>query len=287
MTSPRFLVFAAVLGFGVPTVDAASIYLDGGLSLGDNSGGIIDTFIIPPGISSATVSNPYQAGGAVNGFTDAPDDAYAYLFSAFGTPGVLHLSAEASNSDDDVLDPAPSLGHVEGSVGLSFGFTDSIAVGGMADGTLQLSYLWSGNEACEGNLATCTTAASFQPVGNGVTLTGVSSQVSGNVLFKTTADVPYSDGYVGLQATFSAFAECDSSYGGDCLALSNFSETAMFGDAVVLDSSGNIVPGATVTSQSGYDYTQALVEGTPEPGTLGMVVVGLAALAFWQRKRTC
>jgi len=43
--------------------------------------------------------------------------------------------------------------------------------------------------------------------------------------------------------------------------------------------------GATITAQSGYDYTQALVEGTPEPGTLGMVLVGLAALAFLLRKR--
>ena len=63
------------------------------------------------------------------------------------------------------------------------------------------------------------------------------------------------------------------------MALVNFANTAMLGDAVVLDSNGNVVPGATITAQSGYVYTQALVEGTPEPGTLGMVVVGLAALA--------
>jgi hypothetical protein len=280
MPSPRFLAFAGMLVLGAPCIDAASISLAGYAS-GDTFG----SFNIAPGISVATVSSPYASGGVLSGSTDNPIDTYYYSFNASGTPGLLHLSVEASNSNDDVTDPPPSGGAVNGIVVMSLSTTDFITIGGMSHGTFQFSYLFDGSEACVGNLATCTTAGGFNLNGNGLTIASVNSQGSGSPFFEATVDVPFSSGGVGIGATLTEGATCYTSYGGDCTALVNFSNTAMLGDAVVLDSNGNIVPDATITSQSGYDYTQSLVESTPEPGTLGMIVFGLTALAFGLRRR--
>ena len=52
--------------------------------------------------------------------------------------------------------------------------------------------------------------------------------------------------------------------------------TALVGDAVVYDSNGSIVPGATFVSQSGYNYAQPLQDtNTPEPSTFGMIAIAL------------
>jgi hypothetical protein len=61
--------------------------------------------------------------------------------------------------------------------------------------------------------------------------------------------------------------------------------TALIGGAVVYDTSGNIVKGATITSSSGYDYTQPLTEtNTPEPATFGLIGGALIAMAIVSTK---
>jgi hypothetical protein len=61
----------------------------------------------------------------------------------------------------------------------------------------------------------------------------------------------------------------------------DFSHTGVFGPAVVLDESGNIMPDGTITLGLGIDYMNAS-SSTPEPATLGAASAGLALLALWR-----
>ena len=90
--SVRVLAFAAMLSLSTPRLDASSIYL---LEF-DNMG-----FNVPTGIhSGTTIRNPYSAGGTISGFSAPPDSSYYYSYNAYGTPGLLHLSMEAENTDN-------------------------------------------------------------------------------------------------------------------------------------------------------------------------------------------
>ena len=58
---------------------------------------------------------------------------------------------------------------------------------------------------------------------------------------------------------------------------------SLIGNGVVLDNNRNVVPAATIASQSGYDYTQSITAASaPEPSTWLLPGAGLAA--FLARK---
>jgi hypothetical protein len=47
----------------------------------------------------------------------------------------------------------------------------------------------------------------------------------------------------------------------------------------------SLLAGVSLTSNSGFDYTQPLSSSTPEPATFGMIAIGLIGLASRLRKR--
>lgn len=67
-----------------------------------------------------------------------------------------------------------------------------------------------------------------------------------------------------------------------CSFTGDFLNTAAIGGALVVDAQGNPIPGATITSQSGFDYTRSLstpAESTvPEPSTMLLMSGGFVAL---------
>jgi hypothetical protein len=88
-------------------------------------------------------------------------------------------------------------------------------------------------------------------------------------------DLPIVNGWVDLIQSLYI----DSNHGS-----LDFLHTGLVGAAVVLDSNGDVVPNATITSDSGFDYTQPLPNPAPEPATFGMIAAGLAVLA-WRMRR--
>jgi hypothetical protein len=65
-------------------------------------------------------------------------------------------------------------------------------------------------------------------------------------------------------------------------ALSDFSHTATWGGMTITDASGNLITGWTVTSQSGFDYSQPFVD-VPEPSTFALLAIALPGLLLAMR----
>jgi hypothetical protein len=71
-----------------------------------------------------------------------------------------------------------------------------------------------------------------------------------------------------------------------CQEAGNFGDTFQLGGAVVLDSAGNAVNGVSITSSTGYDYTQALtLTSVPEPTTWRIMGATLGVLLLHLRRR--
>ena len=71
---------------------------------------------------------------------------------------------------------------------------------------------------------------------------------------------------------------CEAGGGPDCREKGLFLDSADVGGAVVLDQFFQIVPGATIVSDSGYDYSTPLPAEIPEPGTAGLLVLSVSFL---------
>jgi len=126
-----------------------------------------------------------------------------------------------------------------------------------------------------------------QIAGVGVCITVNGGKVDGcPVRYDATGTVllPFSSSGFSLNTSLQTAGRCVFAYAG-CDFTADFNDTALLGGAVIYDANGNVVQGATIVSQSGYDYTQPIpVSAVPEPATFGMTAIALAALAIRLRK---
>jgi hypothetical protein len=107
-----------------------------------------------------------------------------------------------------------------------------------------------------------------------------------------TSFIPFTFGspfYIGVTVNTEAWVGTIGAGGVEVgFAESDFSHTGVFGPAIVFDQFGNPVTGATVTSDSGYDYLSpsGAVTAAPEPGTLAPFALASIALAALRRPRS-
>ena len=115
-------------------------------------------------------------------------------------------------------------------------------------------------------------AGSYLFLPTGLSTVQISTPVSGgtSAFSFTLADAVRCPSYTALQV----------SMGESCTATVDFLDPAMITAASVYDVNGNLIPNATIVSQSGYSPPAA----TPEPASIFLCSTGLAGLAGTLRR---
>lgn len=96
--------------------------------------------------------------------------------------------------------------------------------------------------------------------------------------------VPISDGTTTLSYSLIALAECPSlsalqrSEGISCTAIADYLDPLSITGVSIYDSNGNLIPGASLTSESGFTVSSAAP--TPEPSTFFLLGTGSALLGW-------
>lgn len=87
-----------------------------------------------------------------------------------------------------------------------------------------------------------------------------------------------------LRAIATASSSCAMQSPG-CVASTNFGSTALIGNARFVDQSGNIIQGASLLSESGYNYINppGPLAAVPEPASIALAAAGLAFVLLRKR----
>ena len=175
------------------------------------------------------------------------------------------------------------------------GITDTVTVlgaDGLTNGFLQLVF------GLDGSITESVdffTGDGFNPdvVGNtffasGTVSLGANGISRGAVNGVVTLDVPVlfgADQLLALSLNTTASADILVSEG--YRVVTDFLNTATLTNASIRDSSGQLIPGARLSSATGYTYGELNTtppQSVPEPGTLAMVGLGLGVLYRSRRK---
>lgn len=99
--------------------------------------------------------------------------------------------------------------------------------------------------------------------------------------------VPISGNIADLSFSLTALAECPSltalqrSEGISCAAMADYLDPLTITGASIYDSNGNLIPNATLVSQSGFSLTSA---ATPEPSSIFLLGTGVSLLGLATRR---
>lgn len=131
----------------------------------------------------------------------------------------------------------------------------------------------------DGQTPTLTTTAGISSTVS-YTLLGGKISSNGQVFF------PFSGGGMNLFTGVTTSISCNDHLAGGCVGGADFLNTGEIGGAQVLDANGNVIPGATITSASGYNYAAPLGANVPEPSSAGFALgaAGLASLWLFRRR---
>lgn len=221
-------------------------------------------------------------------------------YSGFGASAQLNGAAKAGRGSIGIRS------RLDGSVGLPGGtiiarskviarFIDSIEVfNAPTAGFLQFQYRIEGSQEGEreGSQSTTSTTSTTTAVLNGTSIYNEARGAGGSASESSTsfATSAYVDGrhffdmrmYAELECKAGAFA---GEGGARCSSEVDFYNTLYILGALVFDSDMNLVEGATLTSESGFDYLNGVSE-VPVPAALPLFVSALGIFGFLGRRRS-
>jgi hypothetical protein len=239
----------------------------------------------------------------------APDSTHVVAFA--GETSFGHLAAASAVATNAVV------GYDFFSSSMIAGFTDTVTINGASSGFLSLDFTFHGavhkqsvnGSTATGNLLVQThnsagdvtyssggialdwfdtdpPAFAFQAGGTISSLHTATSLAPVNGSFEGQAIgqvlIPFSIASFDLSVGLTTVAFCHA----PCTTSSDFSNTALIGGYHILDNSLNPIPGATLTSESGYDYVTppgSAVAAAPEPGLTLLTAAVAFALARHSR----
>lgn len=160
---------------------------------------------------------------------------------------------------------------------------------------VDLSYILKNNLAahlatigvsCRASGCTAIESVSVPASGNSQGPQATPAPVTHAINNTATILVPYSNGTFGFQQQLYWDINCLGNTNSGCSLNLDFLHSALLGGAQVLDANLNAVSGATITSDSGFDYTAPLssTAAVPEPGTLALMAGALLSLAAFRRR---
>jgi hypothetical protein len=260
-----------ILGMLLALVGALSLLLLSPLSLRADS---IATNVSVD--SEASCSNSGTASATCSAsFTGESGSATAIGSLATGTFGA---SATFGTTNGAIT----SIGSSFADANFQYGFG---VTGGPATGTILLSLTATGTLGCiPPDPASCSANASL-----GFVTFYAGSLINNQIIALQTGatpiqiSMPYSPGNNPVEVfDLAANAACNEAGKGPgtCSATANFVDTVQITGAQVFDPSGNLVPGAIVTSDTGFNPNGGSTSSVPEPSSMFLLGAGLLALGL-------
>ncbi len=310
-TCSAFLLTLTAAWLATPA-DGASLYLSG---YAQTEYGTVNA---PPNSFPATATTAVTSSQTTTPGTDSNRNSSA-SYSAYMSLGDLGLSGGVSSFCNGITCGTETSGLL-----LDESATDQLTLAGVSSGVLAISFSVDGTFSGSSNnpqdflyadyrigigVGANTTDTAIESMGGlgrffsqnagyanpgntGSTMNFSFTQDPNNAslwdyVATGTATLPFTNGSLSLTSEIYTDGGCADGNGEFCAYSFDLLHTALIGDAVVYDSTGQVATGATITSSSGYDYTQPLQEtNTPEPATFGLIGSALAALAMLRRKLT-
>lgn len=212
-----------------------------------------------------------------------------------GTPGAYYIAGVGVVFDDSITIHGATSGYlsldlsVHGEMSKGSGSDDSTLANftvttrnsaGLQTNTAGIGMRWLGTNPPSVFPGTTDLLTNLR---NAITISGSTDgfifQGQGTVL------IPFSEALFDLVFGLSTSAACHMA----CTAISDFSNTALIGGVKILDASMVEIPGAFLTSQSGFDYKTLGSPGSPgadvpEPASVTLLAGALAFLCWRQRR---
>lgn len=235
--------------------------------------------------ASTSVSDNFQfncnqtstvSSGATSQSCNIASTGVSGSLQATASLGTSIVGASASfNASQPGIDDLP----VSASASIDYAFS----VAGVSSGTADIDLVAQGSSSCVavGGSPECTTAGILLATGvqNGANV------VLPNGTSYYVAEVPFTSSPFEFGIAISAQAACATLYGiTSCGASSNYLDTVSITGAQIYDSSGNLVSGASIVSETGFNPNAPVA--TPEPSCLMLLGAGLIALTGFSFKKT-
>ena len=251
--------------------------------IGFGKTGFSDSFSVVVSCSSGFSSyNATQTSGNCSGVNNAAPWNLSSDASAAAGPNALHFS---SNVLLQPTDPSAGSNNVNASASASWFKTFQIVNGTatgyldfriVADGTLSATVVNAYSVLDQATaLARLVIYDGFTNFQDSVVL------ASGTQIFDEY--VPYSGTQTGVNLTGTSAVTCSLSFAStnvntsrSCTADSNFADTVVLSSIHLLDSTFKAQTNAGLLDSSGVDYNASPADA-PEPSTIGLLMVGIAA----------
>jgi hypothetical protein len=242
---------------------------------------------------SVSISVQASAGalGAGNGYpvlcnqSSATSGTSTCLSQFAGSEALADLSTGLLGGDSAVSVPIPFTGAALSQSSLDYNFNG--LRGGVlrfdltTDGTLLLEEFvppCSNTPDCtDGSIAQLGTSGQFAagtPNVQGGSLATLSGSTENLVI-----DTPIVNGQAELFLELDTAAVCNNP---ECIAFADFIHTVAITGAEEFDANGNVIPNATIVSESGFNPNATT--NVPEPASVAMLAFGLVAIGL-KRKR--